>query len=162
AAFDCDNDDWQDVLLVGDPHPSLFRNMGGGHFEDVTAGSGLAAVTGDWTGCAIGDYNGDGLLDVLLTGFHQLALYQNLGGMRFQEATTEAGLDPSNFGNWGAGAGFMDLDGDQWVDLVVLNYVVYGPESQQYCEYAPGVRSGCGPRTYPSERGRIWRNNGAG
>ncbi len=162
AAFDCDNDGWQDVLLVATPHPRLFHNSGGGRFEDVTQESGLTTVAGHWTGCAIGDYDGDGSLDVLLTGYHQLALYRNVGGLQFQEATDAAGLDRSNNGHWGAGAGFMDLDGDQRLDLVILNYVVYGPDSPQYCEFAPGVKSGCGPRTYPSERGQIWRNTAAG
>jgi hypothetical protein len=162
AAFDCDNDDWQDVLLVADPHPRLFRNTGEAHFEDVTAESGLTSVDGDWTGCAIGDYNADGLLDVLLTGYHQMALFENLGGMRFQEVTAEAGLDPTNNQNWGSSAGFMDLDGDRRLDLVVLNYVVFGPESQKYCEFVAGIKSGCAPSIYPSEKGRIWRNNGTG
>ena len=161
AAFDCDDDGWQDILLIGDPHPSLFHNTGGGQFEDVTKGSGLAAVDADWTGCAIGDYDADGLLDVLLTGYRRLALYRNLGGLRFEEATAAAGLDPFNNQYWGSSAGFMDLDGDRRLDLVILNYVVFGPESQQYCEYAPGVKSGCGPRTYPPQRGQIWRNTGA-
>ncbi len=166
AAFDADNDGWQDILLVGDPNPVLFKNVGGRRFEDVTVESGLTSVMGHWTGCAIGDYDGDGLLDILLTGYHQLALYknvgQNAGELRFQLATKPAGLDPSNQGLWGASAGFMDLDGDQWLDLVILDYVVYGPDSQKYCEYTAGVRSGCGPRTYPPERGQIWRNTGQG
>lgn len=162
AAFDCDNDGWQDVLLVGDPHPALFRNLGGIRFEEITSESGLTTVEGDWTACAIGDYDGDGLLDVLLTGIHQLALYKNVDGLRFQLATDEAGFDAANHGHWGASAGFMDLDGDGWLDLVILNYVVFGPESQQYCEYRPGVRSGCAPKTYAPERGEIWRNTGRG
>ena len=162
AAFDGDNDGWQDVLLVGDPSPALFRNVGGGRFEEVTLESGLKGVTGHWTGCAIGDYDGDGLLDVLLTGYHQLALFKNVGGLRFELVTETAKLDPSNHGYWGASAGFMDLDGDSWLDLVILNYVIYGPDSQKYCEYSPGVRSGCAPRTYPPERGQVWRNTGAG
>ena len=162
AAFDGDNDGWQDVLLVGDPSPALFRNVGEGRFEDVTLKSGLKTVTGHWTGCAIGDYDGDGLLDVLLTGYHQLALFKNVGGLRFELATETAKLDPANHGYWGASAGFMDLDGDSWLDLVILNYVIYGPDSQKYCEYSPGVRSGCAPKTYPPERGQIWRNTGAG
>ncbi|TXT17096.1 MAG: ASPIC and UnbV [Planctomycetota bacterium] len=162
AAFDADNDGWQDVLLIGDPTPALFRNLGDGRFEDLTAASGLKAVSGHWTGCAIGDFDGDGLLDVLLTGYHQLALFKNLGQLRFQEVTATAGLDLRNQGYWGASAGFMDLDGDQWLDLVILNYVVYGPDSKKYCEYAPGVRSGCAPRSYPPEQGQIWRNNGSG
>src|SRR5262249_20622334 len=59
AAFDGDNDGWQDVLLIADPHPKLFRNVGSGHFDDVTSASGLTAETGDWGGCALGDFNAD-------------------------------------------------------------------------------------------------------
>ncbi len=163
AAFDGDNDGWQDVLLACDPFPKLFQNCKGASFKDVTQASGLTSVDGDWMGCAIGDYNGDGLLDVLLTGYHRLVLYKNVGGLRFEVATEEAGLDPFNAGHWGSSAGFMDLDGDQCLDLVILNYVVFGPESKQYCEHRPGVLSGCNPRvTYPPERGEIWRNTGSG
>jgi hypothetical protein len=163
AAFDGDNDGWQDVLLVCHPHPKLFQNIRGGRFEEVTQSSGFAAVEGDWTGCAVGDYNGDGLLDILLTGYRRLALYKNIGELRFEVVTEETGLDPLNHGQWGSSAGFIDLDGDQWLDLVILNYVVFGPDSKQYCELRTGVRSGCNPRTtYPPERGRIWRNSGSG
>ena len=160
AAFDSDNDGWQDILLVGNPSPAFFRNEGGGSFKNLTSESGLDAVTGHWTGCSIGDYDGDGFLDILLTGYHQLVLYKNLDGRRFQDVTAAAGLDPSNQGFWGASSGFMDLDGDSWLDLVILNYVVYGPETQKYCEYKPGVKSGCSPKTYVPERGQIWRNSG--
>jgi len=162
AAFDADNDGWQDVLLVGEPHPGLFRNAAGEQFVDVTAESGLDAEKGKWTGCAVGDYNGDGLLDLLLTGYHCLALYANRGGFRFEPATAAAGLDRDNHGLWGASAGFMDLNGDGWLDLAILNYVVFGPDSQQYCEYRPGIRTGCTPKMYPPERGEIWRNDGQG
>lgn len=162
AAFDGDNDGWQDILLVADPHPAIFRNINGIRFDNMTSECGLSAVEGDWTGCAIGDYNADGLLDVLLTGYHRLALYKNRGGMRFQLATEESGLDPANHGHWGASAGFMDLDGDGWLDLLILNCIVFGPESKQYCEVAPGVLQGCIPRSYPPEQGEIWRNNGRG
>jgi hypothetical protein len=161
AAFDADNDGWQDVLLVGDPYPLLFRNVEGLRFEKAVDDS-LQAVAGSWKGCAIGDYNGDGLLDILFTGYHCLALYRNAGSLRFELATEEAGLDPGNAGLWGASAGFMELDGDGWVDLVILNYVEFGPDSKQYCELTPGVLSGCPPRNYPPQRGTIWRNTGRG
>ncbi|MGI8982461.1 MAG: CRTAC1 family protein [Pirellulaceae bacterium] len=162
AAFDGDNDGWQDVLVVADPHPVLFRNTGAGKFENVTPASGLAEVAADWIGCAIGDYDGDGLLDVLLTGFQRLALYKNLGDLRFQRITETAGLDPHNHGLWASSAGFMDLDGDQHLDLVILNFVEFGPHVRQYCELKPGVPTGCLPRVYVPQRGEIWRNTRQG
>ncbi len=163
AAFDFDDDGWQDILLVADPNPVLYRNVEGGQFVDVTEKMGLKqSGTRDWIGCAIGDYDGDGWLDMLLTGLHRLALFRNLGGQRFEETTVQAGLDPRNHDHWGSGAGFMDLDGDGWLDLVILNYVVFGPKSKQYCELRPGVKSGCPPKEYPPEKGEIWHNTGHG
>jgi hypothetical protein len=55
AAFDGDNDGWQDVLLVTVPHPTLFHNHEGTRFQDISTESGLTAIDGDWKGCAIGD-----------------------------------------------------------------------------------------------------------
>lgn len=163
ATFDFDNDGWQDILLVADPHPVLYRNSGRGTFEDVTAARGLKWQSdADWTGCAIADYDGDGWLDVLLTGFHRLALLRNAEGQRFENVTESTGLDPQNHEHWGSSAGFMDLDGDGWLDLVILNYVVFGPDSKQYCEFERGVLTGCPPKEYPPEFGEIWRNTGRG
>lgn len=163
AFLDYDNDGWQDVLLVGDPYPSLFRNHEGKRFEDVTEAMGLK-LSGDtnWTGCAIADYDGDGHLDLFLTGFHKLVLFRNRGESGFEETTTAAGFDPLNHEHWGSSSGFMDLDGDGDLDLVLLNYVIYGPEVKQYCELAPGVKSGCPPKEYQPEFGEIWRNEGNG
>ncbi len=161
ALLDYDNDGWLDVLLAADPHALLYRNMKGERFADVTKDTGLSLVEADdWTGCAVGDYDGDGWLDVLLTGFHRLALLRNAGGDRFKDVTEQVEFDPLNHGHWGASAGWMDLDKDGDLDLVILNYVVFGPESKQYCELTPGVTSGCPPREYPPEFGEVWRNNG--
>ena len=161
AAFDYDNDGWQDILLVADPYPVLYRNSGDGQFSDVTESTGLSRLAHEnWIGCAIGDYDGDGWLDVLFTGFHQLALCHNKQGKELQDVTESAGLDSHNNGQWGAGAGFMDLDGDQWLDLVVVNYVEFGPESKQFCEDASGVQTSCPPTAYEAERGEIWHNEG--
>jgi enediyne biosynthesis protein E4 len=212
ALFDYDNDGWMDLLLVGDPHPALYRNLGGGTFADVSDASGLIAalnrsvavpaadaaegtpaerdsggtptegdsaetgrddsagiptkggppITRRWIGAAIGDYDGDGWLDVLITGFHRVALLKNHEGKSFSDVTVEAGLPPDNHEHWGASAGWMDLDNDGLLDLVLLNYVMFGPDSKQYCELSPGVKSGCPPREYPAEYGEIWHNDGQG
>ena len=160
AVFDSDNDGWQDILLIDRPFPAFFRNQGAGRFKDVTEDSGLKEVSGKWVGAAIADYDGDGRLDVLLTGHRQLALFQNIDGTHFRDVTTTAGLDPKNGNLWGTSAGFMDLDGDTWLDLVIINYFVDGPDDKKYCEYKHGIISGCGPRTEFPEFPEIWRNTG--
>lgn len=161
ALLDYDNDGWLDVLLVTEPHAVLYRNVKGERFEDVSNAAGLSLTRADdWIGCAVGDYDGDGWLDLLLTGFHRLALLRNAAGQRFEEVTGQVELDPLNHGHWGSSAGWMDLDSDGDLDLVVLNYVVFGPEVKQYCELHPGVLSGCPPREYEPEFGEMWRNNG--
>lgn len=162
AAWDANDDGWADLLFVGAPHPVLYLNDGTGHFRDVTPASGLADEVGEWTGCAVGDWSGDGRLDLLVTGHRRLALYRNLGEGRFEQVTAAAGLAADNDGHWGASAGFMDLDGDQWLDLVLTQYVAFGPQSRQHCEYRPGVKTGCTPSEYPPERPRVWRNTGEG
>lgn len=161
ALFDFDGDGWSDILLVADPHPVLYANLKGERFEEVTEVMGLTVADGNWTGCTAADYDGDGWLDLLLTGIHRLALFRNVEGRRFQEVTGQVELDPLNHNHWGASAGFMDLDNDGDLDLVILNYVVWGPEVKQYCELSPGVKSGCPPKEYEPEFGEVWRNNGA-
>ncbi len=161
ALLDYDNDGWLDVLLVADPRAVLYRNVKGERFEDVSAEIGLSLIEGnDWIACAVGDYDGDGWRDILLTGFHRLALLRNAAGQKFEDVTGQVELDPFNHGHWGASAGWMDLDRDGDLDLVILNYVVFGPESKQYCELHPGILSGCPPREYEPEFGEVWRNNG--
>ncbi|MCA1596724.1 MAG: VCBS repeat-containing protein, partial [Chloroflexi bacterium] len=162
AFFDFDNDGWQDILLVASPTVRLYHNLHNGHFEDVTHRAGLESVRGEWRGVAVGDFNGDGRLDLLLTGYHRLALLKNMGGERFVDVTTAAGLDPSNRGHWASSAGFMDLDGDGWLDLVLLNYVDFGPRDRQYCTPRPGIRIGCPPKTYRAELPELWKNLGDG
>ncbi len=162
AVLDYDDDGWMDILLVTKPHPILYHNRGNGTFEDVTAATGFDQLKADWKGCGVGDYDGDGRLDIILTGYRRLALMHNVGGKRFEEVTAQAGLDPGNRNHWGSSAAFMDLDGSGKLALIILNYVVFGPKEQQYCELASGIKSGCPPHVYRPEFPELWENLGNG
>src|SRR5271169_3208912 len=69
---------------VPPPHNHLYRNDGNGHFTDVTAKSGLnpdmysVAVTA-------ADYDNDGFVDLLVTGYGKTILYHNDGNGHFTD-----------------------------------------------------------------------------
>lgn len=159
AFLDADGDGGMDVLLVGEPTAALFRNQRDGTFRNITSGSGLDRLRGAWKGCAAGDIDGDGHIDLLLTGYNCLALLRGRGDGRWTDVTAEAGLRPQG---WASSAGFMDLDGDGWLDLVVGSYVVFNEHTRRYCEMRPGVRSGCPPQEYQPQFARVYRNDGRG
>ena len=73
-------------------------------------------------GVAIGDYDGDGLPDVFLTGPQSGGrLYRNLGGMCFQDVTQQSGVAAADL--WSAGTTFVDIDDDGDLDLFVCGFV---------------------------------------
>ncbi len=160
AFLDFDSDGWLDILLVGEPRCALFRNDRRGRFTDISAETGLNQHLATWKGCAVGDYDGDGYPDLLLTAFRGLRLLRNDGGKALADVTLRTGLPADNRNRWGSGAGFMDLDADRDLDLVTLNYVVFNEATPQFCQTAPGVMSGCPPQTYRPEYGVLWQNVG--
>lgn len=160
AFLDFDQDGLLDILLVGEPRSALYRNVDGQRFEDISQQVGLHRHTALWKGCAVGDFDGDGYPDILLTAYRRLLLLANARGKTLRDVTQAVGLPPDNHLNWGSSAGWMDLDGDRDLDLVVLNYVVFNEKTPQLCELTPGVKSGCPPQTYQPEFGRLYRNDG--
>ncbi len=115
-------------------------------FRDVTRGSGIdftyrnGEEAGQYTiletlggGVALIDYDGDGRLDIFVTGGgyftgpdgklikgHPCKLYRNLGSGKFQDVTTDAGLGNVLF--YSHGAAVTDYDCDGWPDLLVTGY----------------------------------------
>ena len=74
----------------------------------------------------IGDYNRDGLLDIVKTNFagDTDSLYMNLGDGSFDDRTYQAGLG-INTRLLGWGVSFIDIDNDGWLDILIANGHVY-------------------------------------
>lgn len=101
---------------------ALYRNRGGGTFEDVSVSSGIAAHRGKGMGLAFADYDHDGLMDVLVANDTvPNFLFHNLGHGRFEEVAQRAGVAYNGDGRAisSMGVDFRDYDNDGWEDLIV-------------------------------------------
>jgi hypothetical protein len=162
ALFDFDGDGRLDLYLVQNAGPEsqvsnrLYHQTADGHFEDVSAGSGLD-VTGWGMGVAVGDIDNDGRPDVLLTEYGRCRLFRNDGKGRFTEAGTA--LFPGN-PFWATSACFFDYDRDGWLDLVITNYVAYDPSHG--CSDVTGRPDFCGPTAYQGTVTKLYHNLGKG
>jgi tetratricopeptide (TPR) repeat protein len=121
AVGDFNGDSLNDLAVATDTSLLLFRNLGHGKFQDVTAQSGLAPRNRP-SGITFVDYDHDGDLDLFLTGSplqpggESNVLWRNNGNGTFTEQTAETGLGGS--GNTAA-AILTDFNNDRAVDLAV-------------------------------------------
>jgi hypothetical protein len=156
AFLDFDNDGNLDILLVG-PQLALYKGDGKGGFTEVTQDLGLHKLKGDFRGCAVGDFDNDGYVDVYLSAYRGGALLHNEGGKGFLDVSADMGIPPQP---WGSSAAFVQLTHDGRLDLVIGNYVRFGPHvNPQLCNFN-GVMGACGPRYYKPEYPVFFKNEG--
>lgn len=186
ALFDYDNDGDLDVYLVQGsllgsgktraeamfpwagpwpPSNRLFRNdlsidaRGTRRlvFVDVTAAAGVGD-THFGMGCAVGDYDNDGFLDLYVTNFSRNILYQNNGDGTFRDVSAAAGVDDRR---WASSAAFLDYDQDGYLDLFVANYVDASEANNPICDPF-GYRDYCDPSAFKPVMDVLYHNNGDG
>ena len=140
---DIDNDGRPDIFetaMFGEGFP-LYKNLGNGQFQDVTAPSGLAALTSRSTAWGVGvfDFDNDGNKDLftanadILDNAMLLAhrpfplpnrVFRNKGNLAFEDVSSEAGASfviPAPH----RGGAFGDLNNDGRIDAVIS--VLNGP-----------------------------------
>ena len=173
ALFDYDGDGLLDIYLVTGAEltsgreriahrNTLYRNLGGWNFEDVSkrAGVDLAA----WgSGACTGDFDGDGRLDLYVTNWGANALFQNRSDATFEDVAVRAGVAA---GGWSTGCTFFDADADGDLDLYVARYVDTSWDSviraQRTLTWRNGPHIMVGPAGLPGESDLFFENIGNG
>jgi hypothetical protein len=168
AFLDYDGDGRLDLFLVnssrlpgftgkGPFYPALYHQRPDGHFEDVTKRAGLA-IDCYGMGCAVGDYDNDGHLDLYLTALGPDHLFHNNGNGSFTDVTASAGI---NAPEWNTSAAWVDYDRDGDLDLFVCGYCRWTPALNRDCPDHHGEKHPCSPRSYNGVPARLYRNDGA-
>jgi len=165
---DFDNDGLDDLFVVSSGGPLgapasqlapsvLYRNLGDGRFEKVKDFPDLR-IQG--MAAAWGDYNNDGWLDLVVTGYDTIVLFRNDHGHLVRDKSFSS---PKGF--W-AGASWGDYDRDGYLDLYVCGYVKYKPGEQNATasstQFGLEVPFTLNPASYEPERNLLFRNNGNG
>jgi hypothetical protein len=91
-------------------------------------------VTG---GVYLCDFNRDGILDMLVTDVNRFALYKGLPGGKFEDVTADVGLPklPGGPAPIYTVAGFIDIDGDGWEDLILGDRVYRNVGGKRFEDY---------------------------
>jgi hypothetical protein len=168
--FDYNNDGLSDLYITNGrplddsmhPHPlnpkpsplpqgHLYRNNGNGTFTDVTFKSGIKP---DMYGIAVAaaDYDNDGFIDLLITGYGRAVLYHNNGNGTFTDVSAKAGIAVDG---WAISSTWLDYDKDGCLDLFIGRYVKFDPNYRNY--YAADNYPG--PLDYGPTVNRLYHNN---
>jgi enediyne biosynthesis protein E4 len=120
AAADVDGDGLVDIYFVNQVGGNqLWRNTGGGKFENITSAAGVAVPDRVSVSASFGDIDNDGDADLYVTTVRAgNLLFENDGKGRFSDITVAAGLGYRGHSSSGV---FFDYDRDGRLDLFLVN-----------------------------------------
>lgn len=140
----------------------LWRNLGNGRFEDMTARAGVGLADRIGVSAAFADIDNDGDPDLFVTTVRGgNALFENDGTGAFRDISAEAGVD---YVGHSSGATFLDFDGDGLLDLFVANVGVYTGDTLNDDGSWIGLEDAFHGHLKPerAERSILYRNLGGG
>ncbi|HEX6880303.1 MAG TPA: FG-GAP-like repeat-containing protein [Terriglobales bacterium] len=135
--LDVNGDNHPDLLEMRDGEPAvqvLLRDGKGGFKESSAQPFGLE-LKGRAVSCAVGDFDNDGVADLVIAMQDRIVLFKNDGHGKFADVTKAAAITSANDP---AGLTFVDFDHDGDLDLVIT-----------------GKKAAGGANV-------VWRNNGNG
>src|SRR3989449_2942035 len=159
AAGDIDGDGLVDLYFTSNLGSNrLYRNLGNFRFEDITARAGVADSVGWKSGVTMADVNGDGRLDIYVSGVDYLGmkgrnvLYINNGDGTFTDRTDEYGL---GFSGYSTQAAFFDYDGDGDLDMYLLNSSTFSELRARKSPSRTERNARAGDRLYRNDHGHF-------
>ncbi|TAJ08612.1 MAG: CRTAC1 family protein [Planctomycetota bacterium] len=161
--YEAANDEERAKLGAPGYPPRLFLNQStaaGIRFEP--AGDAWKMSGGRWgMGCATGDFDGDGWLDLVVTQWGPTRLFLNQAGKGFRE------VDKPGFvgDGWSTSAAAFDYDADGWLDLAVIRYLAFdtreiASRSAGKCRWKE-LPVMCGPEGLTPVHDQLFHNGGA-
>jgi hypothetical protein len=161
AVADIEGDGLTDIYFVNQAGPSeLWKNLGGGRFQDVTSEAGVAVAGRIAVAASFADIDNDGDQDLFVTTVRGgNLLFENDGRGRFRDVTPEANVGLSSHSS---GSVFFDYNKDGLLDLLVCNVGRYTSDARgAHGEYV-GLPDAFSGHMYPerSERPVLYQNLG--
>ncbi len=125
TVFDYDDDGDLDIFQANDHQLNYLFRCNGTKYQEVAIASGVASNsqgigTGSMHG-TIGDIDGDGLIDILVSDLDYGALYKNLGNGLFSDISEASGVAGAFAGKGTWAASLFDYDNDGDLDIFAAN-----------------------------------------
>ncbi|QIA07699.1 CRTAC1 family protein [Draconibacterium halophilum] len=126
---DFNGDGLLDIFISDDTYCSLYKNLGGNVFSDISYSAGISVASGQFVGWSSSflDFDNDGDVDIFKSNGelkhlygHEDQLFENIGNDKFEDISVDLSsyFQEENVGR-GACTGDYDNDGD--LDIFIMN-----------------------------------------